>query len=459
MAAVVVPRLPVATARSTALTAQLGPLPGADHDDRPVAWFRGPIGARDSDVVARTVRAGIEAGIPVVGIIERLGLDARAGLVALDGLGVVARELAAASGVVPTVAVIDGPCLGGPALAVGLVDVVVMTGNAEVYVNGAEASARMTGSNGFESGNLGDAWSHAGRSGLAHAVADDVADALTTVGDILSFLPANSLEVAPTTPTRDPANRLCTRAAAAVPNSERSSYDVREVVTDVVDDHWFVELRPRHATSLVVGLARIAGHPVGIVANQPNQLAGALDIESSVKGANFVRWCDAFNLPLVTFVDTPGFRPGRDQEWRGIVRHGAKLAFAYAEATVPRVSVVLRKAYGGAYIVMDCKAMGNDCALAWPSAEIAVMGAKGAVEILHRKTLHAAPDDERDSRRTQLEDEYAAEHLSPRVAAERGFVDAVIEPATTRQVIAGALSALATKRERPSRRRHDNIPL
>jgi acetyl-CoA carboxylase carboxyltransferase component len=459
MAAVVVPRLPVATARSTTLTAQVGPLPGAEHDDRPVAWFRGAITAPDADVVARTVRAGIEAGVPVVGIIERLGLDARAGLVALDSLGTVARELAAASGVVPTVAVVDGPCLGGPALAIGLVDIVVMTESAEVYVNGAEASARMTGSNGFEPQRLGDAWSHAARSGLAHVVADDVDDALATVGDILSFLPPNSLEVPPTTPAHDPGDRPSTRAAAIVPTNERSSYDVRDVVTDVVDDNWFVELRPRHAASLVVGLARIAGHPVGIVANQPSQLAGALDIESSVKGANFVRWCDAFNLPLVTFVDTPGFRPGRDQEWRGIVRHGAKLAFAYAEATVPRVSIVLRKAYGGAYIVMDCKAMGNDCALAWPSAEIAVMGAKGAVEIVHRRALQKAPDHQREARRLELEDEYAEEHLSPRVAAERGFVDAVIEPAATRQVIGEALTALASKRERPSRRRHENIPL
>jgi len=204
---------------------------------------------------------------------------------------------------------------------------------------------------------------------------------------------------------------------------------------------------------------RVAGLPVGIVANQPSQLAGALDIESSLKGARFVRWCDAFNIPLVTFVDTPGFRPGRDQEWRGIVRHGAKLAFAYAEATVPRVCVVLRKAYGGAYIVMDCKSMGNDCALAWPQAEIAVMGAKGAVEIIHRRELLAAEGRHRDELRERLEAEYVTEHLSPRMAAERGFVDEVIEPDTTRLVVAEALLALTTKRERPTRRRHDNIPL
>ncbi|HEY3140589.1 MAG TPA: carboxyl transferase domain-containing protein, partial [Acidimicrobiales bacterium] len=288
---------------------------------------------------------------------------------------------------------------------------------------------------------------------------EDVADALEIVGEILSFLPANSLEVPPLTPTLDPADRGCGNVAVIVPSNERASYDVREVIAEIVDDGGFVELRERFAASLVVGLARISGMPVGIVANQPSQLAGALDIESSLKGARFVRWCDSFNLPLVTLVDTPGVRPGRDQEWRGIVRHGAKLAFAYAEATVPRVSIVLRKAYGGAYIVMDCKAMGNDCALAWPSAEIAVMGAKGGVEIVHRKALLAMADDQRDLQRAELEAEYAAEHLSPRVAAERGFIDEVIDPATTRLAVAEALMALAAKREPTVRRRHDNIPL
>jgi acetyl-CoA carboxylase carboxyltransferase component len=460
MAAVAASRLPVAAARSSsaAFSSEVSPLPGA-HDPRPVAWFRGPVTAPDAEAVARTVRAAIETGVPVVGIVERLGLDARAGLSTLDCWGAVARAMAAASGAVPTVVVLDGPCLGGPALAVGLADVVVMTGRAATYVNSAEASIRMTGNGDIGPGGFGDAWTHATHSGVAHVVVDDTAQAIEAVGDILSFLPPNSLEVPPFATSGDPADRPCTQAASTVPTSERASYDVRHVIADVVDDRWFVELRARHGTSLVVGLARIAGHPVGVVANQPSQLAGALDIESSVKGADFVRWCDAFNLPLVTFVDTPGFRPGRDQEWRGIVRHGAKLAFAYAEATVPRVSVVLRKAYGGAYIVMDCKAMGNDCALAWPSAQIAVMGAKGAVEIVHRRALQAAPDEERATRRAQLEDEYAAEHLSPRIAAERGFIDAVIEPATTRQVVAEALTALATKRERPPRRRHENIPL
>src|SRR5690606_1856670 len=215
------------------------------------------------------------------------------------------------------------------------------------------------------------------------------------------------------------------------------SYDVRTVIGDLVDHGWFLELRSRHATSLVTGLARIAGMPVGIVANQPSQLAGALDIESSQKGGSFVRFCDAFNLPIVTLVDTPGFRPGRDQEWRGIVRHGAKLAFAYAEATVPRVCVVLRKAYGGAFIVMDCKSMGNDCALAWPGAEVAGMGARGAVEIVGRRELAALPEGAaREARRAALEAEYEAVHLSPAAALERGYVDDVIDPADTRRAVA-----------------------
>ena len=457
MGSVVAPRLPVAAARSGTVVAELSPLP--ELGEQTVAWFRGAITGADADLVARTIRAGVEAGVPVVGVIERMGLDALGGLAALDAWGRIAGELARASGVVPTAMVVDGPCLGGPAIAIGLVDVVVMTERAALFVNGAEASARMTGTDGIDPDQLGDAWSHQTHSGVADVAVADVGEALAAVGDILSFLPPNSLEAPPREPTVDPPDRRCSLAAKAVPANERESYDVRKVITDVLDDRWFVELRARFGSSLVVGLGRVAGLPVGIVANQPSQLAGALDIESSIKGARFVRWCDSFNVPLLTLVDTPGFRPGRDQEWRGIVRHGAKLAFAYAEATVPRVCVVLRKAYGGAYIVMDCKSMGNDCALAWPQAEIAVMGAKGAVEIIHRRALLSAEDDHRSGLREQLEADYAEEHLSPRVAAERGYVDAVVDPAGTRLAVAEALLALTTKRERPARRRHDNIPL
>jgi acetyl-CoA carboxylase carboxyltransferase component len=234
---------------------------------------------------------------------------------------------------------------------------------------------------------------------------------------------------------------------------------MRDVIRDLVDDDDYVELGTNFGSSLTVGLARLAGLPVGVVANQPCQLAGALDIDSSLKGARFVRWCDSFNVPLLTLVDTPGFRPGRDQEWQGIVRHGAKLAYAYAEATVPRVGLVLRKAYGGAYIVMDCKSMGSDCTLAWPRAEIAVMGAQGAVGILHRRALAEAPEAERVERQATLEAEYADEHLSPRVAHERGFIDAVIDPLVTRRTLAEAFASLVSKHRARPDRRHDNVPL
>jgi acetyl-CoA carboxylase carboxyltransferase component len=458
MGTVAAPRLPIATDRSGTVVAGVGQLAG--FDERPVAWFHGAVTAADAAVVARAVRAGIDNGIPVVGVVDRAGLAPDDGLAALHGLGLVARELVAASGVVPTALVLDGPCLGGSAVAVGLVDLVVMTRRATMFVNGPAATARMTGTDGLNPQDLGGAWAHSSRSGVADAMADDVADGLELVGELLSFLPANSLEVAPMVTSTDPPDRGCGNVAVIVPSNERASYDARDVIAEIVDEQWFVELRGAYGASLVVGLARIAGIPVGVVANQPSQLAGALDIESSLKGARFVRWCDSFNLPLLTLVDTPGFRPGRDQEWRGIVRHGAKLAFAYAEATVPRISVVLRKAYGGAYIVMDCKAMGNDCALAWATAEIAVMGAKGAVEIVHRRALQQMADaDDREARRAELEASYAAEHLSPRMAAERGYIDGVIDPAATRLTVAEALMALTAKREKPVRRRHDNIPL
>jgi propionyl-CoA carboxylase beta chain len=393
-------------------------------------------------------------------VLDGVGVDANAGLASLHGWGALARALAGASGLVPVVLVVDGPCLGGTALVLGLADVVVMTARATAFVNGPQASARITGSATLDADLLGGSWVHGARTGVADLVVDDVDEAFDLVADLLDHLPPNNHETPPPVAASDPANRPTRGAADAVPGDGRASYDVRRVITDVVDDREFLELRARFGTSVVTGLGRVAGLPVGVLANQPSQLAGALDIEGSQKGARFIRFCDAFNLPIVTLVDTPGFRPGRDQEWRGMIRHGAKLAFAYAEATVPRVCVVLRKAYGGAFIVMDCKSMGNDCALAWPTAQIAVMGAKGAVEILHRRALNGATSDgEREQRRRQLEADYEALHLSPTAALERGFVDEIIDPADTRGAVAGALMALAAKRERLRPRRHDNIPL
>jgi acetyl-CoA carboxylase carboxyltransferase component len=467
MAAVVapglpVPGMPIGRGRPGTIEAGLGPAPWLPSDVA-VAWFRGSptaTTAADTDVIARTVQAGLDAGVPIVGVLGQIGLGTQGGVASLHGWGGVARALATASGMVPTVVVVDGPCLGGPALLLGLVDLVVMTERARAFVNAPESSARITGSAVLDADLLGGSWVHGGRTGVADAVTGDVDAAFDLVADLLDHLPPNNHEPPPPVLVSDPADRSCDAAAAAVPSDGRASYDVRRVITDLVDDGSFLELRARFGTSVVTGLARVAGMPVGVLANQPSQLAGALDIEGSQKGGGFVRFCDGFNLPLVTLVDTPGFRPGRDQEWRGMIRHGAKLAFAYAEATVPRVCVVLRKAYGGAFIVMDCKSMGNDCALAWPTAEIAVMGAKGAVEILNRRDLTSVPEgDERETRRRSYEAEYEAVHLSPAAALDRGYVDEVIDPADTRRAVAGALTALAAKRERLRARRHDNIPL
>ena len=452
-------RLPVGRGRPGTVEAGVGHPPWLPVDG-PVAWFRGAPIQADTEVIARTVAIGVDAGVPVVGVLAGVGVDPTAGLASLHGWGALARALAGASGLVPVVLVVDGPCLGGTALVLGLADVVVMTARATAFVNGPQASARITGSATLDADLLGGSWVHSARTGVADLVVDDVDEAFDLVADLLDHLPPNNHETPPPVIARDPADRPTRDAAGAVPGDGRASYDVRSVIADVVDDREFLELRPRFGTSVVTGLARVAGIPVGLLANQPSQLAGALDIEGSQKGARFIRFCDAFSLPIVTLVDTPGFRPGRDQEWRGMIRHGAKLAFAYAEATVPRVCVVLRKAYGGAFIVMDCKSMGNDCALAWPSAEIAVMGAKGAVEILHRRELNGATSDgDREARRRQFEADYEAVHLSPAAALERGYVDEIIDPAGTRSAVAGALVALAAKRQRLRPRRPHNIPL
>lgn len=456
------PRLPIGRGRPGTVEAGVGLAPWLPSEV-PVAWFRGnpsAVHGSDTEVMARTTVGGVEAGVPVVGVLGQAGLGAHSDMAALHGWGQVARALATASGQVPTVLVVDGPCLGGPALLLGLVDVVVMTARAHAFVNAPSSSARITGSTVLDADLIGGSWVHGTHTGVADVVADDLDAALDVVADLLDLLPANNGEAPRCVPGPDPADRPSRVAARTVPADTRASYDVRDVIGDLADVGSFIELRARFGASVVTGLARVAGMPVGVLANQPNQLAGALDIEGSQKGGAFVRFCDAFNLPIITLVDTPGFRPGRDQEWRGMIRHGAKLAFAYAEATVPRVCVVLRKAYGGAYIVMDCKSMGNDCALAWPGAEIAVMGAKGAVEILGRRDLGSVPEGpEREARRAQLEAEYEAVHLSPAAALERGYVDDVIDPADTRRAVAGALAALATKREGLPHRRHDNIPL
>jgi acetyl-CoA carboxylase carboxyltransferase component len=452
---------PVFGHRSAAAEASL-----REIDGRSVAWFsleggkhRGAIGTAEGEAIERAVHLAVELGLPVVGRIASSGADVNEGVASLHAWGRVAKALTDASGVVPTVLLLVGPAVSGPALLLGIADHVIMTSDAFAYVSGPDVVVAFTGVP-IDRDRLGGSGVHERESGVATLVVADEADAMLTLETLLSYLPSNHLEDPPREETDDPVDRPCARAASAVPARATASYDVRTVVSDVLDEHSFFELRPAFAPNMVTGLGRLDGRPVGIVANQPMFRAGTLDIEASRKAARFVQWCDAFNFPLVTFVDTPGFEPGRDLEWRGMIRHGAELVHAYAEATVPRLCVVLRKAYGGAYIVMDSKNLGNDWCVAWPTAEIAVMGAPGAVQILYRRDLGAIADtDERAREQRALETEYADRFANPYVAAERGYVDDVIAASDTRRVLADALARLGTKREHQPNRRHSNTPL
>jgi acetyl-CoA carboxylase carboxyltransferase component len=353
--------------------------------------------------------------------------------------------------VVPVVAVVTGPALSGPALMLGIADVVVMTSDAFAFVSGPARVEEFTGVR-IGIHQLGGTAMHARSSGLCAIEARSEEDAMAHVAHVLSLLPANADELAPEGVVDDPTDEELDELRTIIPARATSSYDVRHVIAAIADDRDVTELWNRWSPQLVTALGQIGGRTVGFVANQPQALAGTLDIAASQKGARFVRFCDSFNLPLITLVDTPGFLPGKDLEWRGMIRHGAELAFAYAEATVPRICVILRKAFGGAYIVMDSKGLGNDLCFAWPAAEIAVMGAEGAVQILHRRV-------EDLDERQKLQDDYSARFLTPWQAAERGFVDAVIDPAHTRTVIADSLGLLETAKERLPGRKHTVGPL
>ncbi len=427
-----------------------GPLyPGG----RPVVTARldgRALDAGAAGALSQAAQLAYERRLALVAIVAAPGLDLAEGAGALDAWGAAARAWARCSGVVPVVGVVHGPVLSGPALLLGLADAVVMTRAALAYVSGPAAVAEVTGLS-VKPTELGGAQVHASRSGLASLICRDTDEALSTTAYFLDFLPSHADELAPVRPCADPAARPTPELRSLVPSSPTGSYDVRRVIEAIADEGELLELRPDWAPQLVTALARVEGQPVGVLANQPQSMAGTLDIAASQKGARFVAFCDSFNLPLLTLVDTPGFMPGRDLEWRGMIRHGAELVFAYAEATVPRVCLVLRKAYGGAYIVMDSKAMGNDLCLAWPSAELAVMGAEGAVSVVHRR---ASPEE-----KAVLIEQYRQQFLNPYVAAERGYVDMVIDPAETRHAVARCFSALATKRERLVVRKHGNSPL
>ena len=403
-----------------------------------------------SSLLERAIDTACGQRMPLVMVMTSAGADIVEGIAALHGWGLVAAALTRCSGVVPTAIIVDGPAVSGPALLLGLADIAVMTSDSYAFVQGPTMVEQFTGV-AISTDELGGAANHARYTGVPSAVVANRAVAVETVEAILSYLPSHVDEEPPRWPCDDPADRLCPEAGMEIPESSTGSYDVRKVAAAIADEDSVFELRDRWAANVVTAFATIDGRPVGIVANQPISLAGTLDIPASQKSARFVSLCDAFNLPIITLVDTPGFYPGKDLEWRGMIRHGAQLVFAYAQATVPRICVILRKSYGGAYIVMDSKTMGNDLCLAWPWAEIAVMGAGQAAAILARRST---PEE-----KAEFERDYAERLLNPYVAAERGFIDAVIEPADTRREICAALSVLEDKREMLIDRKHGNSPL
>jgi acetyl-CoA carboxylase carboxyltransferase component len=410
----------------------------------------GALSPSDGHTLAAAARYALDQRLPLVIRMASSGANLNEGVGALDGWGGAAREMTRCSGVIPMVMIVTGPTVSGPALMLGLADVVIMVDGAYAFVSGPVMVEQFTGVP-IDNAELGGARVHGRTSGVATLVAADIEEAEALASDILGFLPDHTDQPAPVRPCTDPVDRPTPEAYDILPESANGSYDCRDIITSIVDDGDYVELHLDWAANLITLFAHVGGRPIGIVANQPQTIAGTLDITASRKGARFVAMCDAFNLPLLTVIDTSGFYPGKDLEWRGMIRYGAQMAFAYARATVPRVNVTTRKSYGGAYIVMDSKMMGNDMAFAWPSAEIAVMGAKGAVEILHRRRT---PEE-----RAELELEYEQRLLNPYIAAERGTIDAVIDPAETRQRIHDAFVMLAGKRERLPSRRHDNTPL
>ena len=417
----------------------------------------GALGEVFAEKLHKVMDLALATGAPMIGLNDGAGARIQEGVVSLDGYGGIFRRNVAASGVIPQISVILGPCAGGAVYSPAMTDFIFMVREtSHMFITGPDVVKTVTGEE-VSLEELGGAGSHSSKSGVATFAADSEHDVLDEVKFLLGFLPSNNLEQPPLHPTDDDPERLCPELDSILPDSPNVPYDMTDLIRTVVDDGDYLEYHAAWARSITCGFARIDGHSVGIVGNQPMVLAGVLDIESAEKAARFVRTCDAYNIPVVTFVDVPGFLPGVDQEYGGIIRHGAKLLYAYCEASVPRISVITRKAYGGAYVVMDSKGVGSDITFAWPSAEIAVMGPQGAVEIIHRRELADASDPA--SRRTELVDDYTERLANPYIAAERGYVDDVIEPNETRRKIAAGLRTLATKREDVPQRKHGNVPL
>ncbi|HXG42974.1 MAG TPA: acyl-CoA carboxylase subunit beta [Dehalococcoidia bacterium] len=406
--------------------------------------------------ICKVMDLALKNGAPIIGINDSGGARIQEGVVSLRGYGDIFLRNTLASGVIPQISVIMGPCAGGAVYSPALTDFIFMTRAAHMYITGPDVVRAVTQEE-VTHEELGGAQVHATKSGVAHFVLDSEQECLQEVRRLLSFLPSNNMEDPPAVEPGDDPHRLCDDLLDIVPEDPAKPYDMHEVIYRIVDDGDFMEVHSYWGQSIVVGFARMNGRPVGIVANNPAVLAGVLDIDSSRKAARFVRFCDAFNIPIVTLVDVPGYMPGTDQEHGGIIVHGAKLIYAYSEATVPKVTCIVRKAYGGAYLVMGSKHLRADINYAWPTAEIAVMGPEGAVNIVFRRELEAAADP--DARRQELIQEYRQKFANPYVAASRGFIDDVIDPRETRAKIIRALEMLRNKTDTNPPKKHGNVPL
>ncbi len=420
--------------------------------------FGGSLSESNALKICKIMDLAMKMGAPLIGLNDSGGARIQEGVMSLGGYADIFLRNTLASGVIPQISAIMGPCAGGAVYSPAITDFIFMVDQTScMFVTGPDVIKTVTHEE-VTKEELGGATTHNSTSGVAHFAAADDEECLLLIRELMSFLPANNLEDPPLRPTADPWDRIEENLNEIVPDDSNLPYDIKDVIHAVVDDNYFFEVQEHYAKNLVIGFARLEGRPVGIVANQPAFLAGCLDIDGSIKGARFVRFCDAFNIPLITFEDVPGFLPGTNQEFGGIIKHGAKLLYAFAEATVPKITVITRKAYGGAYCVMASKHIRTDVNFAFPTAEIAVMGPEGAVNIIYRRELAAAGDGV-DKIRVDKVDEFREKFATPYIAAERGFIDEIIEPSNTRPKLIHALRMLDTKRDTTPPKKHGNIPL
>jgi propionyl-CoA carboxylase beta chain len=419
--------------------------------------FGGSLSEANAAKIVKIMDLAAKMGAPVIGLNDSGGARIQEGVLSLAGYADIFLRNTLYSGVVPQISAIMGPCAGGAVYSPAITDFIVMVNKTSyMFITGPDVIKNVTHEE-VTKDQLGGAQTHNETSGVAHFLAQDDAECLSMVRELLSFVPSNNLEDAPRKACTDPVDRMDEKLDSIVPDQSNLPYEMKDVIQAVVDDRYFFEVQEHYAKNIVVGFARLNGRPVGIVANQPAFLAGTLDINASIKGARFVRFCDCFNIPLVTFEDVPGFLPGTTQEYGGIIKHGAKLLYAFAEATVPKVTVITRKAYGGAYCVMSSKHIRTDVNYAWPTAEIAVMGPEGAVDVVYKRELDGEP--KREELRQKKIEEFRDRFANPYVAADRGFVDAVIQPRETRKKLIQALEMLQTKRDKNPPKKHGNIPL